>query len=80
MFENSSMKFSKRTASRSVSWMKRLYAITAGIAANSPMAVATSASAMPGGHVRERRRLHVRETAERVHDPPDGTEQADVRD
>src|SRR5450830_621730 len=48
MFENSSTKLSKRVARRSMSWVKRLYATTAGIAANRPMAVAISASAMPG--------------------------------
>src|SRR5262249_27996658 len=48
MLENSSMKLSKRIARRWMSCEKRLYATTAGIAAKRPIAVATSASAMPG--------------------------------
>jgi biopolymer transport protein ExbB/TolQ len=43
MFRNSTMKLSKRTASRSTSCEKRLYATTAGIAANRPIAVAVPA-------------------------------------
>ncbi len=42
------MNESYRIASRFTSPAKRLYASTAGIAANRPIAVATSASAMPG--------------------------------
>src|SRR5690606_12335627 len=48
MFRNSSMKLSKRMDSRSISFVYRLYATTAGMAANRPMAVAMSASAIPG--------------------------------
>jgi hypothetical protein len=43
MLENSSMNDSKRTARRSTSWVKRLYATTAGMAAKRPIAVAISA-------------------------------------
>ena len=42
------MKLSKRVDRRSMWRTKWLKAMTAGIAANRPMAVATSASAMPG--------------------------------
>jgi hypothetical protein len=42
------MKLSSLMATRSMSRANRLYATTAGMAANRPMAVATSASAMPG--------------------------------
>ncbi len=42
------------------------------------MAVAISASAMPGATLRERGLVHVGEPAERVHDPPHRAEQADV--
>jgi hypothetical protein len=69
MFENSSMKVSSWIAMRSMSRAKRLYAMTAGIAANRPIAVATSASAMPGATGRERHLLQVRQADERMHDP-----------
>ena len=45
---NPSAKRINRASMRLIAWLKRLYAITAGIAANSPIAVANSASAMPG--------------------------------
>ncbi len=45
------MNESNRVASRLRSSAKRLYATTAGIAAKRPIAVAISASAMPGATV-----------------------------
>ena len=48
MVPNSSAKPSRRLAYRPKSLDNTLYATTAGIAATSPMAVAASASAIPG--------------------------------
>ncbi len=73
------MKPSKRVARRSMPMANRLYATTAGIAANRPIAVATNASAMPGAHRGERGLLDVGQAAERVHDAPDRAEQPDIR-
>ena len=48
------------------------------MAANRPIAVATSASAMPGRDGRQRHLLQVRQADERMHDSPHGAEQAHV--
>ena len=55
---------------------KILYMTTAGIAATRPIAVASSASAMPGATMAVCR-LRLRDSDEAVHDPPHRAEQTD---
>ena len=50
-YTNSSRKLSYRLIKRSTSYEYLLYAITAGIAANKPIAVATKASLIPGATI-----------------------------
>ena len=60
-------------------WLKRLYAMTAGIAANRPIAVANKASAMPGATTASDVFCAAAIPGEAAHDAPHRAEQPDER-